>query len=235
VIEIIERGPLSTDLIYNKKTVSINSIMEKDMLLIKISQEGQLISIRKKDNITLEEAEAQHRRTVEEIKGILTADNLGAYVQKACELIKIKRFNDALLLLREVRTFHPEEPYLMSIDGYLTALVEKRYRDGVTLCQEALRRYEKISVVGREFFLPFFYLNVAKTYLLSNNKRLAVENLFKILKIDNENPEALKELANLGIRKRPVIPFLKRSNPLNKYLGILRARLLRKGIEKDIK
>ncbi len=235
MIDIIERNPLSTDLIYNKKTVSINSIMEKDMLLIKISQEGQLISIRKKDNITPEEADAQHRKAVEEIKDILTADNLGAYVQKACELIKIKRFNDALLLLREVRTFHPEEPYLMSIDGYLTALVEKRYRDGVILCQEALRRYEKISVAGREFFLPFFYLNIAKTYLLLNNKRLAVENLFKILKIDNENLEALKELANLGIRKRPVIPFLKRSNPLNKYLGILRAKLLRKGIEKDIK
>jgi len=37
--------------------------------------------------------------------------------------------------------------------------------------------------------------------------------------------EILETLAALGIRRPPPINFLSRSNPLNKYLGLLLAKL----------
>lgn len=34
-----------------------------------------------------------------------------------------------------------------------------------------------------------------------------------------------RELDKLGLRKPPVIPFLSRGNPINKYLGIILSRM----------
>jgi tetratricopeptide (TPR) repeat protein len=39
------------------------------------------------------------------------------------------------------------------------------------------------------------------------------------------NAQIIQELERLGLRNPPVIPFLKRNNPLNKYLGIILRRL----------
>jgi hypothetical protein len=36
-----------------------------------------------------------------------------------------------------------------------------------------------------------------------------------------KNPELVRELERLGSRKEPVLPFLARGNPLNKFLGIM--------------
>ena len=45
-----------------------------------------------------------------------------------------------------------------------------------------------------------------------------------------KNQQIIDELDSLGTRKPPVLFFLRRSNPLNKYLGILLRKLgLRKG------
>jgi len=39
------------------------------------------------------------------------------------------------------------------------------------------------------------------------------------------NKRIIEELEKLGIRKPPVISFLSRGNPINKYLGIILGRL----------
>ncbi|MCX7793063.1 MAG: hypothetical protein N2257_01445 [Thermodesulfovibrionales bacterium] len=225
-ITILEKGDLSTDIVYRDKTLSVDSEIQGTKLFVKVTSEKQIISIRTKESVcTLEDAIREHRNIVEHIKRIIMAENLGEYIKKIPELLERKNFSDAILLLREVRFFHPSDPYLMCLDGYLTALVEKRYRDGINLCNQAIAIYSKKAGIGKEFFLPFFYIYLGRTYLLSGNKRLAVDTFYKILRIDSENREAIRELSNLGIRQRPVIPFLKRSNPINKYLGILRAKL----------
>ncbi len=225
-ITVRHKGDLSTEFILRERSFSIDSELHGPGLFTKISSENQIISIRKKEGISdTEQAIKEHAWIVEDIKKLILAENLGEYIKRTCELIERKRFNEALFLTREVRFFHPDDPYMMCLDGYLTALIEKKYRDGINLCIEALNIYTRKAGIGREFFLPFFYLHLGRTYLLSGNKRLAVDCFFKILKIDNDNKEAIKELACLGIRQQPVLPFLKRNNPLNKYLGLLRARL----------
>lgn len=234
-ITVTEKGRSSTEITFSGKTYSIDSELQGTRFFIKISSEKELISIRTVEGIyDQEQALKEHKKAVEELKRIILAENLGEYIKRIIELIERKKHDEALLLTREVRFFHPSDPYLMCLDGYLTALAERRYRDGINLCHEAISLYSKKAGIGKEFFLPFFYLYLGRTYLVAGNKRLAVDSFFKILRINNENREALKELSILGIRQRPVIPFLKRNNPINKYLGILRARLSLKKKEKKL-
>jgi tetratricopeptide (TPR) repeat protein len=81
------------------------------------------------------------------------------------------------------------------------------------------------KAIEKEFYWPQYYLNLAEVYLLEDKKTWAIETLEKGLKLDPNNEAILKELGKLGIRGRPVIPFLSRSNPVNKYLGLLLSKL----------
>ena len=97
--------------------------------------------------------------------------------------------------------------------GYGIARVEGRVSEGLKLCQHSIKL---------EFYQPENYLNLARTSLLAKNRKEAVEAITRGLAIDSNNVE-LKALAReLGVRRRPVLRFLSRDNPLNRLLGWLR-------------
>lgn len=81
------------------------------------------------------------------------------------------------------------------------------------------------KAVKKAFYQPRYYVNLAEVYILWGKKRRAVDALESCLKLDDGNIGARRKLTSMGLRKRPVIPFLSRSNPLNKYLGIILTRL----------
>ena len=60
---------------------------------------------------------------------------------------------------------------------------------------------------------------------MNSNKKSAYKAIRKGLEINQNDTEIKTELKILGIRKGPVFPFLKRSNPLNKYTGLFLYRL----------
>jgi hypothetical protein len=64
--------------------------------------------------------------------------------------------------------------------------------------------------------------------LISNKKKEAYFAFQKGLDIDKKNENIFKELEKIGVRRKPLFPFLKRSNPLNKYIGILTYELQKK-------
>lgn len=100
--------------------------------------------------------------------------------------------------------------------GYGIARFERKAREGLALCQHAIKV---------EFYEAENYLNLARIYLLRNRRGKAVAALQRALKL-NPRLAAAKRLAReIGFRRRPVIPFLSRSNPVNRYLGILRHQL----------
>lgn len=87
---------------------------------------------------------------------------------------------------------------------------------------EALRMCEE-SIL-REPDNPLHYLNHARIYLKAKRREDAIDSLRKGLSHgDNEEIRLLLEW--LGIRKKPVFPFLSRGNFLNKYFGLLLSRL----------
>ncbi|MBI4688800.1 MAG: hypothetical protein HY754_00785 [Nitrospirae bacterium] len=78
---------------------------------------------------------------------------------------------------------------------------------------------------GEDFFSPVLYLNLGRANLAAGRKKKALDAFNKGLTMDNENREILMELRRLGIRRKAAVPLIERSNPINKYIGIVLNKL----------
>ena len=78
----------------------------------------------------------------------------------------------------------------------------------------------------QEFYNPDLYQNLARIYLAFDFKADAIRFLRRALMVDPENAAVHRRLAELGIRRRPLIRFLPRGHALNRLLGRVQARML---------
>jgi tetratricopeptide (TPR) repeat protein len=85
----------------------------------------------------------------------------------------------------------------------------------ITLCQEAVKKDPKN---------PEHFLRLGTVYLVAGRKKEAIR-IFRLGLRVGKHPTILRWLQHLGDRKKPMIPFLSRTNPLNKYLGKVRMTL----------
>lgn len=143
------------------------------------------------------------------------------YLEEIKPLLRRGNGKSALAILKQAVEKFPDDPYLLSFCGYLTATVENKRKEGIEMCLDAIDRLGKASPFGTEFLYPAFYLNLGRAYLTDNKKSEALRAFYHGLKSDPENRDILWEIKKLGPRRRPVLPFLSRSSPLNKYLGML--------------
>jgi len=143
------------------------------------------------------------------------------YIDELQKLLRLQRYDAALRLLRNAMSEHPFNPVLLSYYGCLDAVWDKNYERGIKNCKGAIEILRKEVPIGGEAFYPMFYLNLGRAYLASGDKKNAMESFTKGLKADPEDDSLLMELRSLGPRKKKIVPFLKRSNPINKYIGIL--------------
>ena len=135
----------------------------------------------------------------------------------------------ALAYAREALMNFPSDPFFLSYVGYLMAVVEDKTREGTIMCEEAIYILRKAKSTDTAFFLPLFYLHLGKAYLKADRKAPAIDAFQEGLKHDSSNCELLAEIKAIGSRKAPVVPFLERRNPINKYLGKLRHELQSRG------
>ena len=100
--------------------------------------------------------------------------------------------------------------------GYGLARFQGEVDEGVRLCRRA---------VELDMYQTENYYYLALTLLLAEERRLAVDAVEQGMQIDatHEGLKALK--ADIGERRRPVLPFLPRTNFLNRSLGRVRHRL----------
>jgi hypothetical protein len=105
----------------------------------------------------------------------------------------------------------------MSYYGMCAAMRWGEIGLGLELCTRAVKK---------EFYKTEYYINLAKVYIKADNKKGAIAVLKRGLRFDPDNDVIHEELVRLGARKRNVIPFLKRSHPANKFLGIFFRRTL---------
>jgi hypothetical protein len=97
--------------------------------------------------------------------------------------------------------------------GQAIARCEGRKREGLDLCRHA---------VQIEPFRPENYLNLAQLYVMVGNRRGAIRAMRDGLALDSDHRGLLELQRRVGVRRRPPIPFLSRTNPLNVILGQLR-------------
>lgn len=138
------------------------------------------------------------------------------------ELCRRGRWSEGLHRLGEVAATEGSTSELPSqyyaFLGYGLARFQRRVREGLQLCEHAVKQ---------EFFQVDNYALLARTAMLANNRRRAVQAIEQGLAIDHQDQDLLKLRRDLGVRRRPVLRFLSRDHALNRILGRLRHVVLR--------
>ena len=106
-------------------------------------------------------------------------------------------------------------PVINSYYAFCIAKERGQASKAILLCKESIQKEPNNSV---------HYLNLGRIQLIENNKAEAIRIFREGLNFE-ANQQIVEELNKLVIRKPPIISFLKRSNPVNKYLGIILKKL----------
>jgi len=118
---------------------------------------------------------------------------------------------------RAAQQIDGNDPQVLSRLGLTLVLVARDEYKGVAFCEEALRRgAADADALWR----------LATVYEATFQKERAVRAVRQGLNVDRNHAGLVDMIQRLGVRRPPVIPFLPRSNPINKYLGMLRHRYL---------
>lgn len=99
--------------------------------------------------------------------------------------------------------------------GLTLVLVAHDEYKGVAFCEEALKR-------GGENADALYRL--ARVYHATFQKERAFRSIRRGLALEPNHEGHLALLEAMGVRRKPVLPFLARSNFINKFLGRLRHR-----------
>ncbi len=98
----------------------------------------------------------------------------------------------------------------LSYFGLCIALISKKYKTAIDLCKRA---------IDLQFYNGDHYANLTKVYVAAGNRKKALEVAEAGLKLLPDHPGLRQARAELGIRARPALALLDRSNPINVTLG----------------
>jgi Flp pilus assembly protein TadD len=132
-------------------------------------------------------------------------------------LLSTRQYQEALVALKEAVEQDPGEASYRSYYGLCLVESGRGRKEGLRLCREA---------VQQAFYLPDLYVNLVKAHLASGERRLAVAVLKTGASFEPENEVLQKLMSDVGRRRRPVFPFLRRGHPINRIAGRIRHALL---------
>ncbi|HTP64157.1 MAG TPA: tetratricopeptide repeat protein [Geobacteraceae bacterium] len=110
-----------------------------------------------------------------------------------------------------------EDGRTASLSYFAVCIARERglFNTAEALCREAIEKDAEN---------PLHYLNLGRVFLYQGRKMEAIGTFREGLHFSADK-RLIDELNRLGTRKKPVVPFLGRDNPINKYLGILMTKL----------
>jgi tetratricopeptide (TPR) repeat protein len=121
-------------------------------------------------------------------------------------------FEAAIELERRLGGRRPQARYL-SYYGLCLGLELHEVPEGLRFCREA---------VTLEPYNPDARYNLGRLLFIAGRRKEAHEALCKGLKLQPQHRGIRIALRDMGLRRRPVLPFLGRRHPLNVLLGRLR-------------
>lgn len=163
---------------------------------------------------------AEDTLSLEDIQKEAGTDDPQEWIRRGIQAARQKEYEKGLVYLAEAYrrlSRGPEgkiPPAALSYYGLCLAMHKGRVKEAAEFCQIA---------VEREFYNAEHYLNLGQVWIVGRSRRKAVDALDRGLAIDPNHSELNRARASLGVRKRPVIPFLHRDNPLNVSLGRMRS------------
>ena len=155
-------------------------------------------------------------RTPKDIDDAIALTKEGDYLHALTRFVEIYGKTDSPPLR------NPKDASGLSYFGLCLALIQKKYKDGIDLCKRA---------IDLEFYNGDHYANLTRIYIATGNRKKAVETADQGLKLVPEHEMLTEVREELGVRKKPPVPFLDRSNPVNVQLGHAR-HSAKKGDEK---
>jgi hypothetical protein len=131
-------------------------------------------------------------------------------LERITNSINDKDYAFALAALEEIpATDRP--PAALSAYALCLAEVRRSFKTPVNICHEAIKKDPKN---------PEHYFRQGRILLLAGRKKDAVWVLRMGMR-HGRHRGIIELLGSLGIRRPPPLKFLQRSNPVNKYLGML--------------
>lgn len=144
----------------------------------------------------------------------MTAKEVDHLIARGIKAINSGRTAAALECFEEAVKYQ-STPANWSYLAFCLAKERRQFEHAIRICEEAIRKDPGSSV---------HYLNLGKVFLLTQRRTDAIL-IFRQGLLYEGSAQIEAELRKLGLRKPPVVGFLKRENPVNKYLGIMLTRL----------
>ena len=133
----------------------------------------------------------------------------GACMQK-------RNFEKAEGLLSEALKICPDNALYLSNYGLSVGMLGD-LREGEKLCRKAIKLAPSLSIL---------HVNLGRIFMEQDNRKDARNCFARAYELDNTSSAAALELSGMGVRRPPVIRFLRRDNPLNIWLGRVRHRMI---------
>jgi tetratricopeptide (TPR) repeat protein len=121
-------------------------------------------------------------------------------------------FEAAIEIERRRSCARPQARYL-SYYGLCLAVELNELHEALRYCREA---------ATLESFNPDIRCNLGRVLLRAGRRREAHRCFMRGLRLESDHAPTLRALSIMGIRRRPILPFLARENPINVFLGRLR-------------
>ena len=137
----------------------------------------------------------------------MTADDL---LKKGLSLLRENNTLGALTHFEKAYAIK-KTPLIQSYTGLCIALERGKITEAIAFLNDAM---------AKEPDNPVHYLNLGRVYLKAGRKIDAIDTFRKGLSF-GENAEIHMILDRLGLRRKPVFPFLPRGSFLNRYIGLL--------------
>jgi Flp pilus assembly protein TadD len=125
----------------------------------------------------------------------------------------------ALVRLRHAFDCEKQNPFYLSFLGLSIARAERKWDQASELCEIAvqLRRTE-----------AQFHLNLAEVYAAAGRRQKALDTLDAALEMFAGDERLKRARSRVEKRRLPLLPFLARENILNRELGKLRHRAMKR-------
>ena len=140
--------------------------------------------------------------------------------REGVELLKNEYPEKALLKLLRAFESDKRNPYYISFLGLSIARAEQNWEQALDLCETAVQ-FKRKEIK--------FHLNLIEVYALAGWHEKALRKLDNASKLFGDDARLRRVRAKVMERRAPVLPFLERGHLLNRELGKLRHRMLKRG------
>jgi tetratricopeptide (TPR) repeat protein len=139
--------------------------------------------------------------------------------REGVELLKNEYPEKALVRLRRAFEGDKSNPYYISFLGLSIARAEQKWDQAAELCESAIKLNRKEIK---------FHLNLIEVYALAGQREEALHSLDYAAKLFGGDGRLKRARSKLQKRSAPLLPFVGRKHFLNRELGKLRHRILKR-------